>query len=155
MSTAERRVYKPVTEVTVSNMPSDYAKDSTVDNVRLAVEGVKGVDGRTLSDIYNKLDNIGGSVTVTNFPSDYPLPSTQVTVLKNKVRLMAWDSSQNKYILVEGYDGGKSFSYDANGNLTEITFTIVKDDGTTITIRRTFTYDAQGNLTQISKWEVV
>jgi len=82
------------------------------------------------------------------------LPNNQVTTLKNKVRIMAWDESQNKYVLIEGYEGQKSLTW-TNGNLTELQMKVIKDDGTEVTIKRTFTYDAQGNLTNVSTWKVV
>ena len=110
----------------------------------------------TLIQIKDKLESgvsVSGSVEVSNFPSDYPLPNKQVTTLKNKVRIMAWDGTQ--YQLIEGYEGEKNLTGDENGNLTEVSLKVIKEDGTTVTVKRTFTYDAQGNLTNISDWTIV
>ena len=110
----------------------------------------------TLIQIKDKLESgvsVSGSVEVSNFPSDYPLPNNQVTTLKNKVRIMAWDGTQ--YLLIEGYEGEKNLTWDENGNLTEVSLKVIKEDGTTVTVKRTFTYDAQGNLTNISDWTIV
>jgi len=110
----------------------------------------------TLERIKDKLESgvpISGSVEVSNFPSDYPLPESQVTTLKNKVRIMAWNGTN--YELIEGYEGEKNLTWDANGNLTEISLKVIKEDGTTVTVKRTFTYDAQDNLTNISDWTIV
>jgi len=35
-------------------------------------DALRGADGRTLTDLYNKLGSISGSVSVANFPTDYP-----------------------------------------------------------------------------------
>jgi len=144
-------------------------------------DAITGVDSRSLTDIYDRLGEslpryarlqiydsstgtwrnvvdavpIAGAVSVSNLPSEYPLPSSQVATLKNKVRIMAWNPSASRYELVEGYEGSKSFAYDSNGNLTEVQLTIILDDGSTRTVRRTFSYDSYGNLTQVSQWEVV
>ncbi|NPA98368.1 MAG: hypothetical protein GXO43_03220 [Crenarchaeota archaeon] len=147
--------------VNVKNAELAVALTASEDSV--LIYGSDGTDIHpVLTDTNGKLrinvDNtvsVDGVVDVDNFPSDYPLPDTQATMLKNKIRIMAWDSTNNKYVLIEGYDGGKQYTYDTSGNLTGITMTIVADDGTTYTVTRTLSYDTNGNLTSISRWELV
>jgi len=43
--------------------------DLTLSAIR---DALRGADGRTLTDLYNKLGSISGSVSVANFPTDYP-----------------------------------------------------------------------------------
>jgi len=146
--------------VTVDNFPTDYPDSTThtkLDVINTTLQTL--ATESTLSVINSKIvicdtGNISGTVNVSNFPSEYPLPSSQQTLLKNKLRIMAWNGSN--YELIEGYEGSKSLTYDSNGNLTQIDLTIVLDDGTEKTVRRTFTYDVvTGDLTNISRWEVV
>ena len=83
-----------------------------------------------------------------NIPRDY------LSIISNTIRLVVYDSTTGKYITVIGFEGGKDFTYDVNGNLTQITMRVIKEDGTVITVKRTFTYDAQGNLISISDWMI-
>lgn len=93
------------------------------------------------------------NVSVNNLPDAYPLPTNQVVELRNKLRVMAW--STDHYELIEGYEGQKNYTWDSNGNLTEVRMVVIKDDSTEVTVRRTYTYDTNGNLVQVSRWEVV
>jgi len=81
--------------VNVNNMPTDYAKENQLpssltsggnfkvalneDNVNLLKEG-GNVNVSNMPTDYLKE---GGSVNVSNFPSEYPLPSSQISNLKN------------------------------------------------------------------------
>ena len=65
-----------------------------------------------------------------------------------------WDGT--KFILVKGYVNNTTYTYDSNGNLTEVTLEITDENGNLLyTIKRTYTYDTAGNLTGKSRWEVV
>lgn len=58
------------TGVGITNFPSWFTNSTiTLDTLNNTVAGLKGVDGRTLTDLYNKLSNLGGSFSITNFPS--------------------------------------------------------------------------------------
>jgi len=148
-----RKILKKLEEgitATVSEFPSEYPlPDSQVQDLKeVSVNNLPSeypLPSSQVSDLKN--------VSVSNFPSEYPLPSTQETKLKNKIRVMAWDESQNKYVLIEGYEGQKSLTW-TNGNLTELQMKVIKDDGTEVTIKRTFSYDAQGNLISVGRWEI-
>ena len=54
----------------ITNFPSWFTNSTiTLDNLNNTVSGLKGGDNRTLTDLYNKLSSIGGSLSITNFPS--------------------------------------------------------------------------------------
>jgi len=69
----------------------------------------------------------------------------------SKVRLLVWNGSS--YEVVEGYKGEIDFVYDDNGFLVEIRLKLIKEDKTTVTIRKGFVYDSSGNLTKITDWQ--
>ena len=161
--------------VSVSNMPTDYATESTLsdiksktdklsfdvennlyvnlamDSVGLAkdstVSGLMGNDGRTLTDIYDKLSNVGGSVSVSNFPTDYAkesqLPSsltssgnlkvaieedavglateTTLSGIKSQTDKLTFDSNSYLYVNIGSDSSGilkkSDLSFDSNGYL--------------------------------------
>ena len=107
------------------------AKESTLQTVQTDVSTIKGDVDVIKEKVYDKIDNEG------------------------IVRVYAFNPNTNNWEFIEGYYTGTEYTYDSNGNISEVRVTITLLDGTTKTVRRTFSYDANGNLTSISRWEIV
>jgi len=79
-----------------------------------------------------------------------------ISIEEGKFSGYVYNSTTGKFEYIDGYINSYSYTYDANGNMTEMTLEIVDENGNVIaTIRRTYTYDANNNLVEKSRWEVV
>lgn len=86
------------TGVGITNFPSWFTSSTvTMDTLNSTVSGLKGVDGRTLTDVYNKLSSIGGNVGITNFPTWFTSSTkltddlyTQLTNILNRLDYANW-----------------------------------------------------------------
>jgi len=80
------------TGVGITNFPNWFTNSTvTTDTLNNTVSGLKGTGGRTLTDIYDKLSNIGGSVGIDNFPDWFTSSTVTTDTLKSSI-----DSIYNK-----------------------------------------------------------
>jgi|GEM_PF-5945338 len=87
----------------------------------------------------------------------YKIEKSSLTMIeKGKFSGYVYNPTTGRFEYIEGYINSYSYTYDANGNLTELQLEIVDENENPIaTIKVTYTYDANNNLIKKSRWEVV
>jgi len=76
--------------IPVQNFPTWFTNSTvTTDAIQSSIDGLKGSGNRTLTDIYNRLSNIGGSVDVGNFPTWFTSSTVTTDTLKSSVDSIA------------------------------------------------------------------
>ena len=133
-----QKIYNIVKKLTF-DANSNLLVGINTDNVGLAKES-------TLQTVSNNITNIANDTSIIRDKIEDEIDNL------GWIRVYAWDSTNSQWVLIEGKFNGREYTYDANGNLSQITLKMVKPDGSDVTVKKTFDYDANGNLTSESAW---
>ena len=104
--------------VGITNFPSWFTSSTvTIDTLNSTVSGLKGGDSRTLTDLYNKLSDIGGSLSIANFPSWFTGSTTTTDTLKSSIDSITNKLSIANWIGKVGIGDGTSVASVISGTL--------------------------------------
>jgi len=104
--------------VGITNFPSWFTSSTvTIDTLNSTVSGLKGGDSRTLTDLYNKLSSIGGSLSITNFPGWFTGSSKKTDDLYNELTSIYNKFSISNWIGKVGIGDGSNVATLVSGTL--------------------------------------